>query len=170
MSDPANDEPPSRDSAAVVEQWIARGRPTSMIADNFRWVMHESGPSGASAVYEGATGLAALLAVGKARYRGGVQRNTHFLIGEGEWVAWQVDSIGTLLDGQPYRNDYMFTFRVVGDTIAEVYHFADAEGSGFSRPAEEAVPGVLSDEDAARLNPDQRASDPGYFAPHPPRY
>ncbi len=160
----------SEDSGEVVRRWIARGRPTSMIADDFRWVMHESGPDGPYAVYEGATGLAALLAVGKARYRGGVQRNTHFLISQGEWAAWQVDSVGTLLDGQPYRNDYLFSFRVVDGKIAEVYHFADAEGSGFAQPAEEVVPEVLSDDDAARLNPDQTASDPGYFDPHPPRY
>ncbi len=155
---------------AVVRAWVAGGRPASMISDDFRWTRLANGPQGHFRVHEGAEGLADLLATGKGRYRDGVARNTHFLIGDGEWVAWQVDSTATLLNGDDYHNDYIFTFRVIDGKIAEVYQVSDAQAAGYSQAAPIEVPKVLSDEDAARLNPDQGASQPGYFDPHPPRY
>ncbi len=159
------------DSKHLVADWFARGRPPSMVTDDFRWIL---GPPGAQRIRVGPSGISGVLGVAPSVYQGGVvDRNTHFFIAEDDVVAWQVDTKATLLNGEPYHSDYIFTIRVRDGKIAEVWEMHDPIPDGLDRPsASREVPEsfVMSDDEAAVVNSDPHAADTGYFDEHPPRY
>ncbi len=114
----------SADNRRVVEEWLASGRPASGITDSFQWVLPRSVAArvrDGDRLLHGAAGLEARAELDRTNFSGPIEMTPQFLIGEGEWVVWQGHLAATTHDGAAYRALHVFSFRLSGGRIDEVF-------------------------------------------------
>ena len=107
-------------------RWAAGGTAffDEVLAPDVVWTIKGSGPS--AGVFRGRRNfIARAVTPFASRLSRGVRPTVHDIWSKGDTVAVHWDGEATARDGRPYRNSYVWIFRMRGDRAAEVTAYLD---------------------------------------------
>ena len=107
-------------------RWAAGGTGffNEVLTPDVVWTIKGSGPS--AGVYRGRRNfIARAVTPFASRLSRGVRPTVHNIWSKGDTVAVHWDGEATARDGRPYRNSYVWIFRMRGDQAAEVTAYLD---------------------------------------------
>lgn len=121
-------ETQTRNEAAVrdaFDGWAAgRGNVFDLLAPNVRWTIHGSGP-----VADTYNGVEDFLQRGSvplvSRLAGPLKPQVHHIWAVGDRVIIRFDASATTTSGAPYRNQFVWIFRMEGGSVVEAEAFLD---------------------------------------------
>ena len=108
------------------DRWAAVGTGffEEVLSPDIVWTIKGSGPS--AGVYRGRQNfIARAVTPFASRLSRGVRPTVRYIWSKGDTVAVQWDGEATARDGRPYRNSYVWIFRMRGNQAAEVTAYLD---------------------------------------------
>jgi ketosteroid isomerase-like protein len=136
MTNESSPPPPENDSAssqrALVERYfsmVQSGDPEigTLFSDDVCWIAPQSSPVGRT--HEGKTAVLELMGIGVGLYDMSHPMQIEFdaVAAQGEHVFVEMTLAATTGSGEPYRNHYVFVFRIREGKIVEIHEHLDTQ-------------------------------------------